>query len=77
MAIDTREKRQNAAQVGCPLPVSVLPTGTIGASVRYQIGWSYGFGTAPPPTGTAIEDRIMAGSQNAVTIREVTVGGWN
>ncbi len=77
MAIDSAEKRRNAAQVGCPLPVSVLPSGTIGASVRYQIAWSYGFGTAPPPTGTAIEDRIMAGSQNAVTIREVTVGDWN
>ena len=32
---------------------------------------------AAPPSGTAVEDRIMAGSQNAITIREVTIGGYN
>lgn len=33
--------------------------------------------SAPPPAGAALEDRIQAGSQNAVTIREVTIGGYN
>lgn len=77
MAITTRRKRQNASAVGCPLPVSVLPQGSSDAFARAQIGWSYGGNTAPPPTGAAIEDRIMAGSQNAVTIRDITVGGFN
>lgn len=34
-------------------------------------------GAPTPPAGTAIEDRIMAGSQNAITIREVTIGDFN
>lgn len=54
MAIDTRTKRQNVAQIGCPLPVSVLPSGTIGAYPRAQIAWTYGGisgGIAPPTSG--------------------------
>ncbi len=63
MAIDTRTKRQNAAQVGCPLPVSVLPSGTIDVAVRYQIGWSYGGNETPPPVGGAdYLDRTAVGS---------------
>ncbi len=53
MAIDTRAKRQCAAQVGCPLPVSVLPTGTIDATERYQVSWSYSGNVTPPPPGGA------------------------
>lgn len=52
MAIDTAAKRRNAAQVGAPLPVSVLPSGSITAAVRGQISWSYqaaGSGPPPPP----------------------------
>lgn len=41
MAIDTRAKRQSAAWVGYPGPVSVLPSGTIDQAVRQQIGWTY------------------------------------
>lgn len=48
MAIDTRQKRQNAAQVGCPMPVSVLPSGASSQAVRYQIAWSYSNASAPP-----------------------------
>jgi hypothetical protein len=52
MAIDTRDKRQSAAQVGCPLPVSVLPSGTIDAAEREQISWTYrGIAVTPPPVG--------------------------
>ena len=75
MAINSVRKRRNAAQVGCPLPVSVLPQGSTDAGLRYQIGWSYGGNNIP--VGSALEDRIMAGSQNAVTIREVTIGDFN
>lgn len=34
-------------------------------------------GAGTPPAAVAKEDRIMAGLANAVTIREVTVGGFN
>lgn len=61
MAIDSRQKRQNAAQVGCPLPVSVLPSGTIGAAVRYQVSWSYGGNITPPPSGGGGSDTIKLG----------------
>lgn len=49
MAINTATRRRNAAQIGCPLPVSVLPTGTVNEAVHYQIAWSYG-GNVTPPT---------------------------
>lgn len=77
MAIDTRRKRQNAAQVGCPLPVSILPS-SIDAFARAQISWTYGGITInPPATGAGYEDRLQAGIQNAVTPREVSIGGFN
>lgn len=60
--IDTRQKRQNAAHVGYPSPVSVLPSGSIDAAVRYQIGWSYGGNEAPPPAGGDTIERIAVGS---------------
>lgn len=41
MAIDSREKRQSAAWVGYPGPVSVFPFGTIDQPARQQIGWTY------------------------------------
>jgi hypothetical protein len=41
MAIDTRAKRQSAAWVGFPGPVSVLPAGAIDQPARHQIGWAY------------------------------------
>jgi hypothetical protein len=41
MAIDTRAKRQSAAWVGFPGPVSVLPAGAIDQAARQQIGWTY------------------------------------
>lgn len=50
MAIDTRTKRQNVAQVGTPLPVSILPAGSIGAAPRAQISWTYGGIAIAPPT---------------------------
>lgn len=53
MAINTRTKRQNAAQVGCPLPVSKLPSGTINAAGRAQISWTYGGIAIAPPPGTS------------------------
>ena len=53
MAIDTRDKRQSAAWVGFPGPVSVLPAGSIGAPAREQISWTYrGIDAAPPVTVT-------------------------
>lgn len=54
MAIDTRAKRQNAAQVGCPLPVSVLPSGALAQLQRFQIGWSYFEATAPAGSGQGV-----------------------
>lgn len=59
--IDTRQKRQNAAHVGFPSPVSVLPSGSIDVAVRYQIGWSYGGNLVPPPGGTDERDRLQLG----------------
>ncbi len=62
MPIDTRAKRQNVAQIGVPLPVSVLPSGTIDAAVRYQISWSYGGNiTPPPPASGAFPDKTLIG----------------
>lgn len=76
MAIDTRTKRQNAAQVGCPLPVSILPSGSVAAAARAQAAWTYGGITiSPPAAGTAAQDKIAFGFQ--VTPRETTIGGWN
>ncbi len=77
MPINTRTKRQNVAQIGCPLPVSVLPSGTIGVAARYQISWSYGGNTTPPPTGTAIEDRVFVGMRQGVQGSDVNIGGFN
>ncbi len=54
MAIDTRQKRQNVAQVGCPLPVSVLPSGSITAAKRVQIAWTYGGITINPSGATTL-----------------------
>ncbi len=63
MAIDSRRKRQNVAQVGCPLPVSVLPSGIIDAFARAQISWTYGgIAINPPPSGGgAFEPRTLIG----------------
>ena len=81
MAIDTRAKRQNVAQVGCPLPVSVLPSGSIPVAVRYQIGWSYGGVTGPPPVVTGpFEDLLRLGLQQGSGSSSgvnVNIGGWN
>ena len=53
MAIDTRAKRQSAAQVGAPLPPSVLPDGSLNAADRSQIGWTYrGIAVTTPPSGS-------------------------
>lgn len=53
MAIDTREKRQCAAQVGCPMPPSILPAGVIDKPARQQASYTYrGIAAAPPSTGT-------------------------
>jgi hypothetical protein len=77
MPINSRRKRQNAAQVGAPLPVSVLPS-LIDAFARAQISWTYaGIAIAPPAATTPIEDRIMGGSQNTIAAREVTIGDYN
>ncbi len=62
MAINTRAKRQNAAQVGLPLPVSVLPSGGNTEAIRYQISWSYGGNQTPPPvTGGGNDPRTLIG----------------
>lgn len=77
MAIDTRAKRQNAAQVGCPLPVSVLPSGTVNSFARAQISWTYGGITINPPVGGVIyEDRVTAGMRVGVTERDIQAGGF-
>lgn len=67
MAIDTRAKRQSAAQIGCPLPVSVLPSGAIAQADRQQISWTYrGILVATVvvvvPTPTRVGTRLL-GSQ--------------
>jgi hypothetical protein len=45
---------------------------------RGQLLFLYEFasGSAAPVTGAAIEDRIMAGSENAITPREIIIGGF-
>ncbi len=62
MAIDTRTKRQNAAQVGAPLPISVLPSGGIAAAERAQISWTYGgISINPPPSSGTGPWRTLIG----------------
>lgn len=52
MAIDTRAKRQSAANCGCPLPTSYLPTGTIDAPGRETVSWTYaGIAADAPAAG--------------------------
>jgi len=41
MAIDSREKRQSAAWVGYPGPVSIFPFGSFDQPARQQVGWTY------------------------------------
>lgn len=62
MAIDTRAKRQNVAQIGAPLPVSVLPSATINAPERAQISWTYrGISIAPPPVANQVGYLLLMG----------------
>ncbi len=78
MAIDTRRKRQNAAWVGYPGPISVLPSGTIDAFARAQISWTYGgIAINPPPTGTASDDEVYVGTIHGgwVAGSHVSIGG--
>ncbi len=61
MAIDTRAKRQNAAWIGFPGPVSVLPVGAITQAARQQISWGY-LGIlvpTPPPVGAGDGSRLL------------------
>lgn len=79
MAIDTRAKRQNAAWVGYPGPVSVLPSGTIDAAVRAQIAWTYGGIPITPvtPGGSDIYDEVFVGTIHGTRIiGEPHVGGF-
>ncbi len=46
----------------------------MGASFLYEVATGSASG---PVAATAIQDRIMLGLANAVTIREVTIGGFN
>jgi hypothetical protein len=75
MAIDTRAKRQNAAEVGVPLPVSVLP-GTTASFEREQVAWSYaGIPAAGLPIGAKEEERIQLGTFSGITPPDIDLGG--
>jgi len=77
MAINTRTKRQNAAWVGFPGPVSVLPSGTINAAVRAQISWTYGGNAAPPPSASDWDNEVFVGTIHGNRIiGEPHVGGF-
>lgn len=77
MAIDTRAKRQNVASVGYPLPVSVLPSGSIAAFERAQIAWTYGgIAINPPSAGPEHEDRVSVGTLFGMQTPEPHVGGF-
>ncbi len=55
-------------------------TANVFGATTGQVIFLYEFaaqGAGAPPVAVSKEDRIMAGLANAVTIREVTIGGFN
>lgn len=75
MAIDTQAKRMNAAQVGVPLPVSVLP-GTAASFERVQVAWTYaGIPISSGVTGGVTDQgRIALGSFFGISVPDIDLG---
>lgn len=61
MAIDTRAKRQSAAWVGFPGPVSILPAGAIDQPARQQAGWTYRGILVGAPAAIVLRLRTLMG----------------